>query len=328
MRVIRVLLWVLWALTLTTPTLAQGERSEKEQLAAARALADAGFQLYEGGDYATALARFKSAEAIFHAPPHVLFMARCQDKLGKLVEAKQLYEQLIAEDLGDKAAGPFGEAQNQAHQDLERLGPRIPTIQIRLEGTDAAAASVFIDGQAVDSAALAGPIEVNPGERALRLEVTGHEPTETAITVEEGTAAMSVTLTVGAALADDGGDVAPPPDETEAPSIVPPLIVAGVGVALVGVGAVTGILTLNDASELKDRCPQNPCPPDNESLADSVNTLGTISTVGFIAGGAAIGAGVLWLLLQPSDPGEGGDAPEATATLLAGPGWLGVGGTF
>ena len=99
--------------------------------------------------------------------------------------------------------------------------------------------------------------------------------------------------------------------EGEPPSIVPPLVVMGVGVAGLGVGVITGILTLNDAAELKDRCPQNPCPPENESLSDSVNTLGTVSTVGFIVGGAAVAAGALWLLLQPS--GEQSDSEQATA---------------
>ncbi|MBW2456206.1 MAG: hypothetical protein JRI68_16930, partial [Deltaproteobacteria bacterium] len=75
MRVIWLSLWVVLALALTTPTLAAGEGSEAEQLNAARALADAGFKLYEGGDYESAFARFEAAEGIYHAPPHLLFMA-------------------------------------------------------------------------------------------------------------------------------------------------------------------------------------------------------------------------------------------------------------
>ncbi|MBW2455235.1 MAG: hypothetical protein JRI68_12025, partial [Deltaproteobacteria bacterium] len=234
--------------------------------------------------------------------------------------------QLAAEDLGDKASGPFGEAQAEGRQALEALAARIPTLQIALEGTDTSLASVSIDGQAVAAEALADPIEVNPGEHQLVLEVAGHEPTETTVTAEEGTTGHPVTLTLGPATADDVGP-GPPPDD-DAPSIVPPLIVAGVGVAALGLGVVTGILTLNDASELKDRCPQNPCPEDNESLADSVNTLGTVSTIGFVVGGAAIGAGVLWLLLQPSGPTEEAATAQPAVELLVGPTTLGVRGTF
>lgn len=327
MRVIWLSLWVVLALALTTPSLADGEGSEAEQLNAARALADAGFKLYEGGDYAGALSRFKAAEGIYHAPPHLLFMGRCQDKLGKLVEAKQLYQQLVDEDLGDQATGPFGEAQAEGRQALEALAGRIPTLQVTLEGTDASLAAVSIDGQPVAAEALADPIEVNPGEHRLVLEVAGHEPAETTVTVEEGTAGHPVTLPVGPATAEEAGP-APPPDEEEAPSIVPPLIVAGVGVAAIGVGVVTGILTLDDAAELKDRCPDNPCPEDNESLADSVNTLGTVSTIGFVVGGAAIGAGVLWLLLQPNGPTEEAATAQPAVEFLVGPTALGVRGTF
>ncbi len=325
MRVIWLSLWVVVALALTTPSAAGGEGSRAEQLNAARALAEAGFQLYEDGDYGSAFARFQSAEGIYHAPPHLLFMAHCQAKLGKLVEAERLYEQLVAEDLGDKAAGPFGEAQAEGRKALEALSPRIPSLQIALEGTDASGASVSLDGQALSGDALADPIQVNPGEHRLVLEVAGHEPAETTVTLEEGATSHPVTLAPGPAVAENH-DTAPASDE--GPSIVPPLIVAGVGVAALGVGVVTGILTLSDASELKDRCPQNPCPEDNESLANSVNTLGTVSTIGFVVGGAAIGAGVLWLLLQPSGEPEEAATTSPEVELWVGPGSLGVRGTF
>lgn len=305
-----------------------------EQLDAARALAEAGFQLYEQGDYATALDRFTEAEEIYHAPPHVLYIARASAKVGKLVEARKAYEQLAGEDLGANAPEQFREAQQTARGELEPLRSRIPSLVINVTGISIDSAIVTIDGQGVPPKALGGPVEVNPGEHELVLRAEGREPTRQSVTIEEGTQS-SIELAAGA-LSESGesssgpGPSLPPAADEAEPSIVPPIIVGGVGVALIGVGAITGVMTLNDAAELKDRCPQNPCPPENESLGDEIETLSTISTVTFIVGGAAVAAGVLWLVLQ-----GGGDSSTTDDTvarpdvrLVVGGPYVGLEGTF
>ena len=84
-------------------------------------------------------------------------------------------------------------------------------------------------------------------------------------------------------------------------------------------------------SSNSDRCPENPCPPENEELGDKIVLMSTISTVGFIAGGAAVAGGVLWLVLQGSFDGEdeGGDASATThVRLMVGGPYVGLEGTF
>ena len=78
----------------------------------------------------------------------------------------------------------------------------------------------------------------------------------------------------------------------------------------------------------KPQLVENPCHPDNEFLADKVNTYGTVSTVGFVVGGAALGAGLLWLLLQPSGETEEAVASQPQLELQVGAGAVGVRGTF
>lgn len=308
----------------------EGTDPSPEQLDAARALAEAGFQLYERGDHATALDRFLKAEEIYHAAPHVLFIGRSSEKLGKLVEAREAYEKLVGEELGPDAPEQFRTAQSDAQAELDALQDRIPSLTISLQGVEGLATTVTIDGKAVPPEALASPVEVNPGEHVVALTVPGRAPTQQTVELAEG-ATSSVELTPGPPVAeDDDGETSPPPiaADAEEPSIVPPLIVGGVGVALIGVGAITGVLTLNDAAELKDRCADTPCPVENQSLEDDVVTMSWVSTVGFIAGGAAVAGGVLWLVLQGSFDAEDEVATEPVVRVIVGGPFVGLEGTF
>jgi hypothetical protein len=321
---------------------ASAPSAANEQLTAARALADAGLQLFEQGDYATALERFRSAEQIVHAPPHLLFMAKAQAKLGRLLEARKLYEQLGTEKIAAHSPDAFREAQREGATDLAALKPRIPSLRIALRGAGAELATVAIDGAPVERSALAGPIEVDPGSRKVVATVVGQPGAERTVEAPEGAGVVEVELALGASGASAAGDggATPAGDVTDAgdtgPALAGPLAVMGVGVAALGVGIVTGVLTLNDAAELKELCPTSPCSPDNESLADTVNTLGNVSTVAFVVGGAAAGAGLLWLFLQPTDGEEAGpdaepEGSESTALRVepwVGPTFAGMKGSF
>src|SRR5881394_718863 len=92
------------ALCVALPAAAQDQSKEVD---AARALASAGRELFEKGEYDKALQRFQGAEAIFHAPPHLLFIARSQQKLGHLTAARDVYKKLIGEKLPSSAPEVF-----------------------------------------------------------------------------------------------------------------------------------------------------------------------------------------------------------------------------
>ena len=93
----------------------------------------------------------------------------------------------------------------------------------------------------------------------------------------------------------------------------------GVGGAALVVGAITGGLAMGDHSDLEDNCPGGQCPPEQQDTLDSFHTMGTVSTVGFIAGGVLAATGVVLLLTAPSA------AEEPAATVVEarfGPGSL------
>src|SRR5262245_45487621 len=73
------------------------------RLEEARALADRGYELFIQGDYVEAIALFEQAEKLSHSPVILSFIAQSYEALGKLIEARDHYAQIVAEDLGDNA---------------------------------------------------------------------------------------------------------------------------------------------------------------------------------------------------------------------------------
>ncbi len=82
--------------------------------AAARSFATQGLQAFEAGRWSESEALFMRAEALVHAPPHLLYYARASVKEGKLVQANEAYVKILREPLGDKAPRAFIEAQQAA----------------------------------------------------------------------------------------------------------------------------------------------------------------------------------------------------------------------
>lgn len=119
----------------------------------------------------------------------------------------------------------------------------------------------------------------------------------------------------------------PPPAQVEDEGGISPLVWVGFGVAAAGsiLGGITGGISLSQASDLEDQCPNDVCPPDKEGDVDGMMTLGHVSTVSFVVAGVGAAVGVVGLLLPGGD-----ESPEGDVALqpVIGPGVLGLRGVF
>jgi len=304
----------------TAGAAAQADASEQERKAA-RALADKGLELFEAGHYEEALDRFQRAETVIHAPTHLLYMARALRRLGQLVEARERYARVAAEQLPEAAPKAFRQAQTTARSELAELTPRVPAVRIVVHGrTDA---EVKLDGVVVTT--LDAPIPLDPGTHRIEAAWKGHDPLTRTVVLTEGAPLQTVDLGEEPTIGErpEMPPPAPGPVGTgggDTSHIVPAVVAFGVGAVGVGVGTVTGILAFGKASDLKDKCPENPCPSENQPLADSSRTLGTVSTVAFIAGGLGIGTGLVLLFLKP------GAKTTSSTGVRVGPGWAALRG--
>lgn len=123
------------SLALATPT------SDKDR---ARQLAQTAADLLDGKKYAEALEAANKAESLYHAVFHLYVAARSLDGLGRLTEAADTYERLLAEPLPASAPKVFRDAQAESKGLLADLLARIPTVLVFVAGGVGVAAGVVL----------------------------------------------------------------------------------------------------------------------------------------------------------------------------------------
>ncbi len=311
-RRVRRLAWLVLpaATSLAVPAMADPSPQQKEL---ARDLMQKGYAARSAHDPKTALESFKAADDIMHVPTTGFEVARAEVDVGLLVEAHQTLVEVMhaPEKPGEPQA--FRDARGYAKVLDQQLVSRIPQLRISVSGGNSAAVSV--DGVDLPEGALLVPYKVDPGHHVVVAKAgaaTGR--TETDVAEHE---VKEVSVTLQAPSPEPAAEPAPaPPPAAAEPESTPshhgfgPVAWAGFGVAVVGlgVGAVTGVMTLNEKSSIASQCNGTRCPPSTYGKIDSVNTLASVSTISFVVGGAGAAVGVAaWLL------GWGVDSPSSTA---------------
>lgn len=195
------------------PALAQSAADK----ATARSLATAGIEDYEAGKYADALDKVSRAQDLYDAPIHLLYIARAQEKLGRLVEAAETYRKLERVKLDAKAPSAFVQAQNDGRRELASLVPRLPSLRIKIEPSGVEGLVLKLDGVELSNAVIGIDRPSNPGERVIEVSAPGYKTEERKLNLVE-----RQKLDVDVTLERDGTPLAPPgsaqrPDEVTAP---------------------------------------------------------------------------------------------------------------
>jgi hypothetical protein len=307
MPILRTLLLSLFVLLCASPALAQSDADR----ATARSLAVEAQKALEAKDYATAADKFKRAEDIFHAPTLVLGLARAYAGMGKYVEALESYNKVIREKLGDSASDAFKQAVEDAKQEVGEVEAKVAWVVLEVEGPTSP--TITLDGETLSTATLGVRRAVNPGEHLFAATAPGFSPGE-----ERFTMASGQEQTVRITLEPGEGEIDPPrggettKDDT---LLVVGAVALGVGGAGLILGAITGGLAIGKHGELTDGCDDGLCPAALEDTLDDYRTLGTISTVGFIAGGVLAALGVTLIVVDVTSSPDGSD----TVSLELGP---------
>jgi hypothetical protein len=323
-----------------------------EEIAGARAAATAGLEAFDAGKWSEAEDFLKRAESLVHSPVHLLYMARSQVKLGKLVRARENYIKVTAEDVS-KAHEAIREAQAEAEKELEALEPRLAYISVVVQGGAGKEVRAVMDGSDIPPALLGVPRPVDPGEHEFQALADGMSSSGTKVKVGEG-GSETVVLTLrndpnaklGRPTAEGGqpqptdaapADQGPAPPPKEESSILPVIgwISLGVGVVGVAAGTIFMLQGKSKVSDANDICslPNDECPESRraavEDLDDGARSANTLSTVGFIVGGVGVATGVTLLLVGSSGGGSSGEeAARPHVRPRVGLGWAGVSGAF
>lgn len=312
---------------------------------------DDGDEKAQKQDFQGALESYKAADAIMHVPSTGIEVARMQRKLGLLVEARDTLAQIARTPAKPNEPAPFQAARRDAEALSDEITPLIPSVTVHVVNVPPGqSAQISFDGETVPTETLRLPRKVNPGSHTIVGKLGDVERTETVTLAEKES--RTVTFNFDAARDPDAfpTPVEPAPTEPEPDRTTSNLLFYGGGATAIvglGVGAVTGLMSLSKVGELDDKCQKadgkRVCDPSLQGDIDSASTLGTISTISFIVGGVGVGAAIVGLLTAPSKPSVStkheSDAPPSDEARRArpfdlrvqadvGPNYWGLRGTF
>lgn len=288
-------------------------RADASNAAAAEALYGEGKKLEAKGDFASACPKFAASQQLDPAAGTLLHLANCYEKTNKNASAWATYLD----------AASAAHAQNRAEWEKAARGkaaalePKLARVSIIV--ADAPPGLVVKrDDVEVPAASYSVPIPVDSGQHTFTAEAPKKRPFKTTVNVagdgakldvkipkleDEPVAATPVTPPPTTQPAGQPGSTAPA--KTEDPGSgrrVLGYVLGGVGIVGLGVGGVTGLMAIGANNDAKKLCPNaGPC-ADKTGVDDNdkAKTLGTVSTVGFIAGGALLAGGVVLVLTAPS----------------------------
>ncbi|WP_437769482.1 hypothetical protein WMF27_08140 [Sorangium sp. So ce281] len=343
---------LLVGLLCTSPAAAQDGPVSAQSKAAAVALAELGWAHYEADRYTEALQAFRDAEAKAHAPPFLLMVARCYVKLGRFLEARDVYRLVVDEKLARAAPPAFADAKASATQDLAELEARTPTVEVNVTGTVPAGLEITLDGLPIQGST---PVQRDPGAHTLVVRSPGRRPLTRAVQLAEGSRERvkldQAAIDALPAVEQPAAERMPSSSVTEraAPSISSALITprddvrtavlvgggiaAGAGVAAGAILTVMANARASEAEHKKDALLANGYSESScrgmsqtgcNGLRDTVYAKVDLSNAAFwsfVAGGA-FGAGTLVYGLVTRKPIE--VAPGVRAAPLLGPSVAGL----
>lgn len=333
-----------------SPAAAYGQTAE--QKAGARALARQGAAAFREGRYEDTIKYFERAQNLVHALPHLLFIARAQIELGKLVEAYDNLLRIRNETLPPNAPPAFQRAQQQAIALIPDVKPRLPQVVIEVEGLpEGQDVEIRVDDSSWGSMFIGVPRSINPGEHRISALADGYRADAISLTAEEGKQ-QTVKLVMKpdpearlrpveatpepepAATPEPAGEPEPTAAASTSPvtdsgpaeepsTVMKVLPYAALGVGAVGLGVGFGFAAKSsskdsDAATLyRAECP---CDANSstarqiEKLDNDAGSMKTIAIASFAVGGAALAAGGTLLILDLVRGGD--DQDEATSTEI------------
>ncbi len=214
----------------------------------------------------------------------------------------------------------------QRFDELERAQPTLVFDVKDSAGEDVLLVHVSIDGLPINEPLDGRALVVDPGEHAFTFDAPGGPPTIRRFVLKEGEKARRERIVVAAAAPRTWPSQAATPKPPAAPGGPSPgptqrttgLILGVAGLAGVGVGAVFGALTIDDSSNARSECRSSASCSNHEQAVvdhDRAVTAGTISTVGFLAGGALLVSGIVVWLTSP----RRAESPSGLAAIRLSP---------
>ena len=302
-----------------------------EDRATAQALFDDGRTLVQGNRAAEACPKFEESQRLDPGTGTLLNLANCYERIGRNASAWALYVEVIT------ASRMAGRADREAlaKERADALLPRLSKLSIEVPvQTQVKGLTITRDGQPIRQAQWGTALPIDSGKHQLAATAPGKRPWQVELELNKPgqTESIKVPMLVDAPV--EAGSLTP------AAAVLEPAvearrgklrsaayIVGGLGIVGLGVGTYFGLTALSKNSASNAGCSGAACNDDGFSKRNEARNAGTVSTVAVIAGGVALGAGVL-LFLSSSPNKESNGALRVTASAAPGGAWLSLGGAL
>jgi hypothetical protein len=291
----------------------------RERFAAAESDEDAGL-------WSDALVKLREVAAVRFTSGVRYHVALCEEHTGQLVEALADYTE------ADRQARSEGarDVLKLVGVRIAELKTRIPHIAIRVVPV-AGGTVATVDGKACADAVCTQPVPVDPGPHRLEAHAPDRAPASAELTVHERET-VPVDLLLLYPYPAEAAPPAPSPPARSAIAQAPPArshtvsILAGIGsLALVGAGIAAFVAAGNDLTSGIRACGQlvTTAPGACDGEKSSVRALDWTAAA---AWAGAVAAGTIAVVTWRGARADA--APAPSTSVVAGPGSVGVGGTF
>ena len=282
--------------------------------AAAEALFVEGKKLAAEGKLSEACPKFAESNRLDRGAGTLIHLADCYEKNHQTASAWATFKDAAS------AAQALNRAdwQKLATQRAAALEPKLAKLTIKVQDP-AEKIEVTRDNSSMSPASWGTPLPIDVGHHVVQAWAPGRKPFKATVAVSKDGERAEVVVPK---LEYGTGEAPAPAVVPAAGKTVPPsavvadtrsdgspqktigFVVGGIGIAGLAVGAITGLIAIGKNSDSKQACPNDGACTNPEAIEanDGAKTFGTVSTIGFIAGGVAVAAGAILILTAPSSP--------------------------
>ncbi len=314
--------------------LAQTARADSPDASVATELFNAGRDAMKSGDYRAACPKLAESARLDAKVGTLARLAECEEKLGDLAAARGHWQQadnLARADRDSRLA--------HVEEELTRLDRLVPKLRFDID-RDAPADLVIQVGELhVGLGGVGVPLPVDPGTHTVSASAVGKKTWSTSVTTAADGNVTTVHVPVLESLpsappepthapAHDGGPSEPSQAGGSSALRVAGLVVGGVGVIGLGVGAAFAVVAkqkLDDSNTGPGACAGNACPRTGFDTRNDARTAGNVATGFLIAGGSLAAAGLITWLVAPRGRAERASSSGAVLVVpVAGPSLAGL----
>jgi hypothetical protein len=280
----------------------------------ARVLYDAARDLFKAGDYASAYAKFQRALELSNDPRLYWNLAACERKAKHNANVLRLLDTYLQAGEGWLS----DEDRSEASRAASAVRAFVAAATVKTDPADGV--EIFVDDVKVGATPQAKPLWIDMGSHRVRFSKDGYKSLERNEEIPAGgELTWSIALESATAIKKEATPPPPPPssprpEEPEPPRVsrTGPIVLGGVGVAMLAGATALTIITTNRFSDLRNECGSS-CDPARWETDQALQITGDVL---FVLGGTALVVAAAWWLMQPS---LARDAQKANRALVIRP---------